>query len=137
MYLGSPRMAEAVIGEKVTLEEMGGARMHCQVSGVGDFLVATEKEAIELAKRYFSYLPQNYRQGPVAAKAEEPERQASELKALIPESHARAYDMKQVIKTIVDRGSFLEIKELLQKSSSPVSGESAGRSSASSPISRW
>src|SRR6185437_2895987 len=51
MYLGSPRMAEKVIGEKVTLEEMGGAKMHCTVSGVGDYLAADEKEAIEAAKQ--------------------------------------------------------------------------------------
>jgi len=51
MYLGSPRMAEMVIGEKVTLEELGGVRMHCAVSGCGDVLVKTEEEAIEAAKR--------------------------------------------------------------------------------------
>src|SRR6185369_16415336 len=52
MYLGSPRMTEMVIGEKVTLEELGGARMHCTVSGCGDVLVKTEQDAIEAAKRY-------------------------------------------------------------------------------------
>src|ERR687897_3223471 len=52
MYLGSPRMAEMVIGEKVTLEEMGGAKMHCSVSGVGDVLAKTEDQALELAKKY-------------------------------------------------------------------------------------
>src|SRR5213082_1065497 len=57
MYLGSPRMAEMVIGEKVTLEELGGARMHCSVSGCGDVLVKTEEEAIAFAQRYISYLP--------------------------------------------------------------------------------
>jgi acetyl-CoA carboxylase carboxyltransferase component len=57
MYLGSPRMAEMVIGEKVTLEEMGGARMHCTVSGCGDVLVKTEDEAIDFCRRYLSYLP--------------------------------------------------------------------------------
>ena len=57
MYLGSPRMAEMVIGEKVTLEELGGARMHCSVSGCGDALVKTEQEAIEAAQRYLSYFP--------------------------------------------------------------------------------
>src|SRR6202011_3301257 len=60
MYLGSPRMAEVVIGEKVTLEEMGGARMHCSVSGCGDALVKTEQEAIEAAKAYLSYFPENF-----------------------------------------------------------------------------
>jgi len=59
-YLGSPRMAEMVTREKVTLEEMGGARMHCTVSGLGDFLVQSEEEAIQLAREYFRYMPQNY-----------------------------------------------------------------------------
>ena len=62
MYLGSPRMAEMVIGEKVTLEEMGGAKMHCSVSGCGDVLVKTEDEAIAFCKRYLAYLPSNERE---------------------------------------------------------------------------
>ncbi len=57
MYLGSPRMAEKVIGEKVTLEEMGGARMHCSVSGCGDVLAANEEEAIAEARRYLRIFP--------------------------------------------------------------------------------
>src|SRR5471032_2200192 len=60
MYLGSPRMAEMVIGEKVTLEELGGARMHCAVSGCGDVLVKTEQEAIDTAKTYLSFFPANF-----------------------------------------------------------------------------
>jgi acetyl-CoA carboxylase carboxyltransferase component len=60
MYLGSPRMAEKVIGEKVSLEEMGGARMHCTVSGVGDVLVSTEEEAISEARRYMAFFPANF-----------------------------------------------------------------------------
>src|SRR6185295_3961382 len=62
MYLGSPRMAEMVIGEKVSLEEMGGAKMHCSVSGCGDVLVKTEEEAILFAKSYFSYMPGSFEQ---------------------------------------------------------------------------
>src|SRR5437870_9128573 len=57
MYLGSPRMAEEVIGEKVTLEEMGGARMHCEVSGCGDLCVPDDKAAIEAARAFLSYFP--------------------------------------------------------------------------------
>src|ERR671910_3310912 len=59
MYLGSPRMAGMVIGEKVTLEEMGGAKMHCSISGCGDVLVKTEEEAIAAAKTYFRYFPES------------------------------------------------------------------------------
>src|ERR671911_1512690 len=54
MYLGSPRMAEMVIGEKTTLEDMGGARMHCEVSGCGDMLVQSDEEAIDAARRYLN-----------------------------------------------------------------------------------
>src|SRR5690242_3993273 len=62
MYLGSPRMAEMVIGEKVTLEQMGGARMHTGVSGCGHQLVDSDAEGIEAARRYLSYLPGNWEQ---------------------------------------------------------------------------
>src|SRR6202043_782719 len=62
MYLGSPRMAEMVIGEHVSLEEMGGARMHTGVSGVAHQLVASDEEGIALAKRYLSYMPGNCEQ---------------------------------------------------------------------------
>src|SRR5207302_4876615 len=70
MYLGSPRMVEVVVGEKVTLEELGGARMHCTESGCGDALVQDDKEAIEFARAYFSYMPQRSgeRPGPCTAK---------------------------------------------------------------------
>jgi acetyl-CoA carboxylase carboxyltransferase component len=64
MYLGSPRMAEVVVGEKVTLEEMGGARMHATVSGCGDNLVTDDREAIEEAKVFFGYLPGSWRHQP-------------------------------------------------------------------------
>jgi acetyl-CoA carboxylase carboxyltransferase component len=111
MYLGSPRMAEAVIGEKVSLEEMGGAKMHCTVSGCGDFLVPDEKTAIATAKKYLSYLPQREGESPELVKAKAPQA-GLDLKALIPESPTRAYDMKNVIRAIVDDETFFEIKEL-------------------------
>ena len=64
MYLGSPRMAEVVIGEKVSLEEMGGARMHATVSGCGDNLCESDDDAIDAAKRFLSYLPTSWRSQP-------------------------------------------------------------------------
>jgi acetyl-CoA carboxylase carboxyltransferase component len=64
MYLGSPRMAEMVIGEQVTLDEMGGARMHTGVSGCGHQLVKTDEDGIALAKRYLGYMPQNWETHP-------------------------------------------------------------------------
>src|ERR1039458_8157811 len=67
MYLGSPRMAEMVIGEKVSLEEMGGARMHTSTSGCGHQLVKSDEEGIATARRYLSYLPGNWQQDPPLA----------------------------------------------------------------------
>src|SRR6266480_6508907 len=67
MYLGSPRMAEVVIGEKVSLEEMGGARMHATVSGCGDNLCVSDEDAIDAARRFLSYLPTRWRELPAAS----------------------------------------------------------------------
>ncbi|EUJ25727.1 propionyl-CoA carboxylase [Listeria floridensis FSL S10-1187] len=108
MYLGSPRMAEKVIGEKVTLEEMGGARMHCTVSGCGDVLVSTETEALDFARAYLSYL--DYEQ----AEAEAAESSKS-LAEVIPENPNAPLNMYQVIDTLIDAGSFLEIKALFAR----------------------
>src|SRR5438874_5619842 len=66
MYLGSPRMAEMVIGEKVTLEEMGGARMHTSKSGMGHALVASDEEGIDFARRYLGYFPASFVEDPPA-----------------------------------------------------------------------
>lgn len=113
MYLGSPRMAESVIGEKVTLEEMGGAEMHCSTSGCGDILVESEEEAISTAKKYFSYIPQNYLQK--TSKVKPTEAISSDLKSIIPEQPQRAYDMRKVIDTLIDQNSFFEMKPLYAK----------------------
>lgn len=110
MYLGSPRMAEMVVGEKVSLEEMGGARMHCTVSGVGDLLAADDEEAIELAKLYFSYLPVNW-QSPLPVY--HPEEPAVALTATtVPERESQPFDIHDVIDGLVDEDSFFEIKPL-------------------------
>ncbi|MGI8608493.1 MAG: acyl-CoA carboxylase subunit beta [Candidatus Dormibacteria bacterium] len=112
MYLGSPRMAEVVVGEKVTLEEMGGARMHCTVSGCGDFLVKDDAEAIELAKHYLSYLPQSFREEPPLAEAQVPREGAKSIPEIVPEAANQGYDMRRVLEAIVDEGSLIEIKKL-------------------------
>src|ERR1700760_2790946 len=72
MYLGSPRMAEMVIGERVTLEEMGGARMHTSASGCGTLLVSSDEEGVAFARRYLSYMPQNCDEGPPDGSAQDP-----------------------------------------------------------------
>jgi acetyl-CoA carboxylase carboxyltransferase component len=115
MYLGSPRMAEEVIGERVTLEEMGGARMHATVSGCGDNLVADDDEAVDLAKRFLSYLPTSFRSRPPAAAPADPAAAAKPISDVVPAAERRAYDMHRVIDALVDDGSFFELKPLYAK----------------------
>jgi acetyl-CoA carboxylase carboxyltransferase component len=111
LYVGSPRMVEMAIGEKTTLEELGGARMHCSVSGCGDVLAGSDEEAIELAKRYLAFMPQSYRERPraVETRAAAPGRSIEEV---VPYDQRKWFDMYEVIGQVVDAGSFFEIKRL-------------------------
>ncbi|MGH7910658.1 MAG: acyl-CoA carboxylase subunit beta [Candidatus Dormibacteraceae bacterium] len=111
MYLGSPRMVQVVIGEKVDLETLGGARMHCSESGCGDFLVPDDGSAIALGRRYLSYFPERHDETPPAAPARPP-RAGRSIAKLIPHEAGRGYDMHLVIDRLVDEGSWLEVKEL-------------------------
>jgi acetyl-CoA carboxylase carboxyltransferase component len=115
MYLGSPRMAEMVIGEKVSLEEMGGAKMHTQVSGCGDVLVKDEASAIAWAKRYLGFLPQSCAALPPAAPARAPRADAPRIADVVVADENKAFDMKRVIDALVDEASFLEVKERFAK----------------------
>jgi acetyl-CoA carboxylase carboxyltransferase component len=110
MYLGSPRMVEMVVREKTTLEEMGGARMHCTVSGCGHHLAATEADALAAVRGYLSYLPSNWQQRPAAHAAAGPD--DIDLAALVPASERQAFDMRRYVRGLVDSGSFFEIHEL-------------------------
>ncbi len=112
MYLGSPRMAEMVIGEKVTLEEMGGARMHCSVSGCGDVLVKTEDEAIAAAKAYLAYFPSSFAEQPPMAAPRPPARSGKRIDEIIPADQNKPFDMFALIHELVDAGSFFEVKKL-------------------------
>jgi acetyl-CoA carboxylase carboxyltransferase component len=114
MYLGSPRMAEMVIGEKVSLEEMGGARMHTGVSGCAHQLVKTDAEGIDFARRYLSYLPTNWQSqppgAPTAPVAPAPDGTDGQgIAELIPADENKPFDIKLLIERLVDDGSLLEI----------------------------
>ena len=112
MYLGSPRMAEMVIGQTVTLEEMGGARMHCTVSGCGDLLAKDEREVITAARAYLGYLPSHYASAPPVAAPVAPAKTPADLESVIPREENKPFDMREVIDRIVDGGSFFELKRL-------------------------
>jgi acetyl-CoA carboxylase carboxyltransferase component len=108
MYLGSPRMAEMVIGEEVTLEEMGGAKMHTSVSGCGHFLAASDADAIDLGRRYLAYMPSNWRDQPPSAPPAEP---ASEkpIAEIVPADENKPFDVQELIDSLFDADSFLEV----------------------------
>ena len=110
MYLGSPRMAEMVVGETVSLEAMGGARMHCTVSGCGDNLAQDDADAIEQARLYLSYLPTCWREAPPEYPAEPPVRALTA--DLVPARESVPFDVHDVIEALVDDGSFFELKPL-------------------------
>jgi acetyl-CoA carboxylase carboxyltransferase component len=110
MYLGSPRMAEMVIGEKVTLEEMGGARMHTSISGCGHFLVSSDQEGIDLARRYLSYFPSSWREQPPPAPPCAPARDAGSIADVVPTDQNKPFDMQELIDALIDEGSWLELQ---------------------------
>ena len=110
MYLGSPRMAEMVIGEKATLEETGGARMHATVSGCGDNLAVDDVDAIDQARAYLTYLPSNWHTDPPVYEARPPARPLTA--DVIPVEESRGYDMHDFIDGIIDEESFFELKAL-------------------------
>src|SRR4051794_9759510 len=108
MYLGSPRMAEMVIGEKVTLEEMGGAKMHTSVSGCGHFLVAGDEDGIDTARRYLGYFPSHWEWLPPFAQAAEPASDAS-IAEIVPADENKPFDMRDLLDALLDADSFLEV----------------------------
>jgi acetyl-CoA carboxylase carboxyltransferase component len=108
-------MAEMVTGERVTLEEMGGAKMHTSASGCADVLVKTEEEALKYARSYLAYMPSNAAELPPRGPAVDAAASCSELETIIVAEETKPFDMMGVIQTIIDAGSFLEIKARFAK----------------------
>jgi methylmalonyl-CoA decarboxylase subunit alpha len=110
-YIGSPRMSEMATGEKVSMEEMGGAEMHARVSGLGDFLCKDEEEALAVAKQYLSYFPGHWSEKPPLADPVPPATGKS-IAEIVPVSQRIAFNIVDLIKALVDEGSWLEVKKL-------------------------
>jgi methylmalonyl-CoA decarboxylase subunit alpha len=108
MYLGSPRMAQMVIGEDVSLEEMGGARMHTSVSGCAHQLVKSDEEGIAFARRYLSYMPSSWEGTPPTTTAVA-QADTSSIADLIPADENKPFDMLSLIDAVVDEGSLLQV----------------------------
>jgi methylmalonyl-CoA decarboxylase subunit alpha len=122
MYLGSPRMVEMVVSEKTTLEDMGGARMHCSVSGSGHYLASSERQALTAVRTYLSYLPSNAHGAPPdiprtnvdepAAGAEAGTGAGAGLESIVPRNERQVFDMRRFVRALVDQDSFFEIHAL-------------------------
>jgi methylmalonyl-CoA decarboxylase subunit alpha len=111
MALAGPHLVRAAVGEDVTQEELGGSRVHCRKSGVGDLEVASDEECIEKIKAYLSYLPSHNEVAPPRVESSDPvDRRDEELLDVLPESNRKPYDMYEVIRRVVDDGVFFDIK---------------------------
>ncbi len=108
MYLGSPRMAEMGVGQITTLEEMGGARLHTEVSGCADNLAVDDEDAIDQARAYLTYFPSSWEQAPPGYAPTEPARALTS--GAIPADESVPFDMHEVIDGVVDAESFFELK---------------------------
>lgn len=110
VFLGSPRQAAAATGEVVDAERLGGARMHCSVSGLGDVLVPGEDEALAAAKRYLGYLPPNWQEDPPDVASVDPE-PGRAIEQIIPDDERKPFDVLELIRAFIDRDSLFEMKK--------------------------
>jgi acetyl-CoA carboxylase carboxyltransferase component len=111
MFITGPRVIKSVTGEEVSMKELGGANVHCQLTGVADFRVKSEQECMEGIRKLLSFLPSNWRERPERKTAgDDPERLADALGEIVPVESTKGYDMRQVVKHIADNGEFMEVK---------------------------
>ena len=112
MFITGPDVVKTVTGEEVSFEELGGAVTHASKSGVAQFISPTEEAALEDARYLLSFLPQNNVDAPPYADPSDPAgREDAELDTLIPDDPAKPYDMKDVVRRVVDDGEFMEVHE--------------------------
>ncbi len=112
MFITGPEVIRAVTHEDVSFEELGGAMTHASRSGVAHFAVESEDQCLAFVRQLLGYIPQNNLEDPPFVPTVDPEDRMDEgLKTIIPDSPMRPYDMKEVIRRVVDDGQFLEVHE--------------------------
>ena len=112
MFITGPQVIKSVTGEDVTADDLGGAKVHAEKSGVAHFTAQSDEECIAQIKRLLSFLPSNNLEGtPVSAPTDEINRLSESLTTIVPDDSGKAYDVKQVIEQIADGGDFLEVQE--------------------------
>jgi len=113
MFITGPDVVKTVLGQEVTFEELGGAMVHSQTSGVTHFIAKDEHNCVQIVKKLLSYLPSNYLEDPpVAETGDDPNRTDETLARILPDDPDKPYDVKEVIHRVVDSGEFFEIQSL-------------------------
>ena len=111
MYIGGPAFVKQSIGEVATIEQLGGSKLHSKVTGICDLEVKDDDECMESTKTILSYLPSSFESPlPIISPADKPDRRLPQLLDIVPTNMRRPYDMKKVIREVVDEGSYFEIK---------------------------
>jgi acetyl-CoA carboxylase carboxyltransferase component len=111
MFITGPSVIKEVLGEEITMEELGGVKVHSEVSGVADATSKNDDDCLALIRRLLSFLPSNYRSNPPRKESgDDPKRLLDRMDAIVPEDVRKAYNVIHVIKAIVDDGDFFEIK---------------------------
>jgi acetyl-CoA carboxylase carboxyltransferase component len=113
MFITGPEVIKTVLAQEVTFEELGGAKVHNQTSGVAHFMASNEQEGIDIIKKLLSYLPSNNMEDPpITDTGDDPNRTDDHLAEIIPDDPDKAYDMKEIILSVLDSGDFLEVQPL-------------------------
>ena len=113
MFITGPEVIKTVLAQEVSFEELGGARVHNQTSGVAHFMAGNEEEGLDLIRKLLSYLPSNNMEDPpVSDTGDDPNRTDEHLAEIIPDDPDKAYDMKEIILSVLDNGDFLEVQPL-------------------------
>ena len=111
MFITGPAVIKEVLGETITMEDLGGAKIHSEVSGVSDLVARNDEECLAMIRRLLGFLPANFESAPPRKSTkDDPARTSEALGKIVPEDMRRAYNVLQVIKAIVDDGDFLELK---------------------------
>lgn len=112
IFIGGPPLVKAATGEEVTAEELGGADVHCRISGVSDHYALNDEHAIEITRNIVENLPKNKKFELDVEEPEEPCYDPQEIYGIVPKDFKKPFDMKEIIARIVDRSEFHEFKEL-------------------------
>jgi len=117
MFITGPKVVKKQLGEDVTLDELGGVEVHSQKSGLVDLVYENDEDCLEGIKRVLRYLPANAFEVPSESESSDSsERETDELLEILPDDHLAPYDVRDMIRVIVDRQDFLELKPGFAKS---------------------